>query len=320
MRPPGKEEEEVDISDPQWGPFDDEDIGYLLRRIDFQKIIDFHIKDLKHKLVKSESLTKRLKDIVSGLQVELTISKLTCEQQQVQIDQLQKRMEGLDGERLERIESKIEELQEDEVKDGERLDVIETQLEELKEVSENENSFQVQQQQDINRGSFDGVKNNIIIKNLPMVSPNGGDGDTDNGGDGEDPKDMVASVKNIFKHLGLSSTVKFSAKRIINTAKAAKRGRNGRKRWPPIIKVAFCSENTKSELFPLLHKLKGSSFEAISIQNEWPSIYRHQIRDLEIKATKHRRSFPGSSTRIKIVDNCPTIMVRKSATCSFQPL
>ena len=244
MRPPGKEEEEVDISDPRWGPLDDEDIGYLLRRIDFQKIIDFHIKDLKHKLVKSESLTKKLKDTVSGLQVELTISKLTCEQQQVQIDQLQKRVEGLDGERLERIESKIEELQEDEVKDAERLDVIETQLEELKEVSENENSFQVQQQQDINRGSFDGVKNNIIIKNLPMVSPNGGDGDTDNGGDGEDPKDMVASVKNIFKHLGLSSTVKFSATRIINTAKAAKRGRNGRKRWPPIIKVAFCSEDT----------------------------------------------------------------------------
>ena len=236
MRPPGQEEEEVDISDPRWGPLDDEDIGYLLRRIDFQKIIDFHIKDLKHKLVKSESLTKKLKDTVSGLQVELTISKLTCEQQQVQIDQLEKNVEGLDGERLERIESKIEELQEDEVKDGERLDVIETQLEELKEVSENENSFQVQQQQDINRGSFDGVKNNIIIKNLPMVSPNGGDG--------EDPKDMVASVKNIFKHLGLSSTVKFSAKRIINTAKAAKRGRNGRKRWPPIIKVAFCSEDT----------------------------------------------------------------------------
>ena len=248
MRPPGKEEEEVDISDPRCGPFDDEDIGYLLRRIDFQKIIDFHIKDLKHKLVKSESLTKRLKDIVSGLQVELTISKLTCEQQQVQIDQLQKRVEGLDGERLERIESKIEELQEDEVKDGERLDVIETQLEELKEVSENENSFQVQQQQDINRGASYGVKNNIIIKNLPMVSPNGGDGDDGgNGGDGgdvEDPKDTVASVKNIFKHIGLSSTVKFSAKRIINTAKAAKRGRNGRKRWPPIIKVAFCSEDT----------------------------------------------------------------------------
>ena len=71
MRPPGEEEEEVAIQDPRWGPLDDEDIGHLLRGIDFQQIIDCHTKDLKHKLVKSESLTKKLKDAVTGLQGEL---------------------------------------------------------------------------------------------------------------------------------------------------------------------------------------------------------------------------------------------------------
>ena len=88
----------------------------------------------------------------------------------------------------------------------------------------------------------------------------------------------------------------------------------------PIIKVEFRSDNTKSELFPLLHKLKGSKFEGISVQNEWPYIFRQQIRDLEIKATKHRQTFPGSSTRIKIIDNCPIIEFRESATAKFQPL
>ena len=308
VRHPGEEDEEVAVSDPRWGPIDDEGLGYLLRRIDFQKIIDFHIKDLKHTLVKHESLIKKLKDTVSGLQGELTTTKTTCEQQQVQIDQLHKRLgEGQDGERLKVIENKIEELQTEEANDGERLDIIEAQLEELKVVSE-ESSFQEQQQQAINRGVFDGVKNNIIIKNLPMVTPD------------EDTTDTVASVDNIFKHIGLSSKVQFSARRIFNTRKHATRGRNGRKRWPPIIKVEFRSDKTKSELFPLLHKLKGSKFEGISVQNEWPYIFRQQIRDLEIKATKHRQTFPGSSTRIKIIDNCPIIEFRESATAKFQPL
>ena len=84
VRHPGEEDEEVAVSDPRWGPIDDEGLGYLLRRIDFQKIIDFHIKDLKHTLVKHESLIKKLKDTVSGLQGELTTTKTTCEQQQVQ--------------------------------------------------------------------------------------------------------------------------------------------------------------------------------------------------------------------------------------------
>ena len=316
VRPPGEEGEYCQPADPRWGPLDDEDICRLLRRIDFQKIIDCHTKDLKHKFQKSESTTKKQKEIITSLQGEisilqgeLTTTKITCSQQQVQIDQLHKRLgEGLDNERLGVIENKIEELQVKEVKDEERLDNIETQLEELELVSENNSSFQEQQHQDIIRGAFDGVKNNIIIKNLPMVSPN------------EVPKETVASVNSIFKHLGLSPTGKFSARRITNTGKAAKRGRNGRKGWPPIIKVAFSSEDIKGELFPLLHKLKGSKFESVTVQNEWPSIYRHQIRELEIKAATHRRTFPGSSTRIKIHDNCPTIMVRDSATDNFQPL
>ena len=304
------EDEDVDVNDPQWELLDNmPDIGYLLRRIDFKKILEFHTKDLKHTLVKHESLIKKLKDTVSGLQGELTITKNTCEQQQVQIDHLHKRLgEGLDGERMEQIQNKIEELQVEEVKHGERLDNIETQLEDLEVVSENGSSFQEQQQQIITSEAFDGVKNNIIIKNLPMVSPN------------EEPEDTVDSVHSIFKHLGLSSKVSFSAKRIINTRKPAIKGRSGRKGWPPIIKVEFKSEDTKSELFPLLYKLKGSKFEGVSVQNEWPSIYRHQIRELEIKATTQRKAFPGSSTRIKIIDSCPTIMFRKTARCKFQPL
>ena len=162
--------------------------------------------------------------------------------------------------------------------------------------------------QDIIRRAFTSVENNIIIKNLPMVSPN------------EVHNDTVAMVKDVFQQLGLSSTAKFSAKRIMNTQKSPKRGRNGRKGWPPIVHVAFGSQDTKGELFPLLNKLKGSKFEKISVQNEWPSIYRHQIRELEITAAAHRKSTPGSSTRIKIIDGSPTIMFRKSPTCSFQPL
>ena len=312
VRPPGEEGEDCQLDDPRWGPLDDEDISRLLRRIDFQKIIDFHTKDLKHKFQKSESTTKKQKEIITSLQGEISVlqgelktTKITCEQQQVQIDQLHKRLEGLDGERLEIIEHKIEELQVEEVKDGERLDNLETQLEELKVVSENENSFQEQQHQDFSRGAFDSVKNNIIIKNLPMVSPN---------------EDLDTLVKDVFKHIGLSPTVNFSASRIMSTKKAAKRGRGGRKGWPPVTKVVFRSQDTKGELFPLLHKLKGSTFSSLSVQNEWPCIYRHQIKDLEIKAAAHRREFPGSSTRIKVIDGRPTIMVRKSASCSFQPL
>ena len=80
-----------------------------------------------------------------------------------------------------------------------------------------------------------------------MVSPN------------EDQKETMTIVKDVFKHLGLSSKMRFSAKRITNTKKDAQRGRNGRKGWPPIVHVAFGSEDTKSELFPRLKNLKGTN-------------------------------------------------------------
>ena len=305
VRPPGEEEEECAPEDPRWGPLDDEGIGYLLRRIDFKKIIDYHTKDLKHKLVKSESLTKKLQATITGLQGELTQKKET-------IDDLERRVAtSIDQESLRDMEERLEAsyIDKDNLKViEERLEIAETRVEELQEVGEQDRSFQEHQHQHSVESAIDGVKKNIIIKNLPMVSPN------------EDQKETTTMVKDVFKHLGLSSKMRFSAKRITNTKKDAQRGRNGRKGWPPIVHVAFGSEDTKSELFPRLKNLKGTEFSQISVQNEWPRMFRHQIKDLEAKAAKHRTNFPGSNTRIKFIQGCPTITVRKSANCNYLPL
>ena len=304
MRPPGEEEEEVATQDPRWGPLDDEDIGTLLRRIDFQKIIDYHTKDLKHKLVKSESLTKKLKDAVTGLQGEL-------KEKDQQIVDLERRVaSSIDPTSLRDMEERLEAsyINKDNLKVIEdRLEVAETRMEDLQEVSEQDRSLQ-EQHQHIIESAFDGVKKNIIIKNLPMVSPN------------EDEKETTVAVKDVFKQLGLSSKTKFSAKRISMTRKEAQRGRNGRKGWPPIVHVAFGSEDTKSDLFPRLKNLKGSKFSQISVQNEWPRIFRHQIKKLEVQAAEYRANFPGSITRIKFIQGCPTLMVRKSTNCNYLPL
>ena len=302
VRPPVKEEEECSPEDPRWGPLDDEGIGYLLRRIDFKKIVDCHTKDLKHKLVKSESLTKKLKDVIAGLQEEL-------QGRDQKIADLERRVaSSVDQESLRNIEERLQASHMD--KDNlmimeERLQTAETRMEELQEVSEQDRSIQEQQHQHNVESTFDGVKNNIIIKILPMVSPN---------------EDLKSAVKNVFKQVGLSARVKFAAKRIMSTKKEAQRGRYGRKGWPPIIHVAFESEETKNELFPQLKNLKGSKYSQISVQNEWPRTFRHQIKELEVKAAEHRANFPGSNTRIKLIQGCPKIMVRKSAKCDYMPL
>ena len=306
MRPPGEEDEEVALEDPRWGPLDDEDIGHLLRRIDFQKIIDFHTKDLKHKLVKSESLTKKLKDTVTGLQGEL-------KKKEQEITDLERRVAlSIDHTSLRDMEERLEASYNN--KDNlkvieERLEATETRMEELQEVSDQDRNLQEHQHQHIIKSAFDGVKNNIIIKKLPMVSPN------------EDMKETMVAVRDVFKEMGLSSKVKFSAKRILNTKKAAQRGRTGQRQgWPPIVHVAFRSEDAKSELFSQLKNLKGSKFAQISVQNEWPRMFRHQIRELEVTAAEFRTKFPGSNTKINVIQGCPTIMVQKNKNCNYIPL
>ena len=330
MRPPGQEEEEVAVCDPRWGPLDNEDLGYLIRRIDFQKIIDYHTKDLMHKLVKSESITKKLKDTVTGLQGELKVKdqKIADLERRVatSIDHTEERLEmietkqaliiqqfetklqtienrvgddGDDGEKLQTIENRVEEV-------NERLVITETKLEEL--VSENEGNLQAPQHQDIFAREIREVEKNIIIKNLPMVSST------------EEQKDTTTLVKDVFKQVSLPSSVKFSAKRIFNTKKEAKPGRNGRKGWPPIIHVTFKSPDTKTELFQQLQHLKGSKFEKLSIQNEYPPCIRRQARVAEMKAAEHRKSFPGTKTKLSLNNGNPIILVKSSSSSKYVPL
>ena len=327
VRPPGQEEEEVAVCDPRWGPLDNEDLGYLIRRIDFQKIIDFHTKDLMHKLVKSESITKKLKDTVTGLQGELKVKeqKIADLERRVatSIDHTEERLEmietkqaliiqqietklqveevsdGDDGEKLQTIENRVEEV-------NERLVITETKLEEL--VSENEGNLQAHQHQDIFAREIREVEKNIIIKNLPMVSST------------EEQKDTTTLVKDVFKQVRLPSSVKFSAKRIFNTKKEAKPGRNGRKGWPPIIHVTFKSSDTKKELFQQLQHLKGSKFEKLSIQNEYPPCVRHQARVAELKAAEHRKKFPGTKTKLSLNNGNPIILVKSSSSSKYVPL
>ena len=332
--------EDIGVEDPRWGPLDDEAISLLLRRIDFKKIIAFHTKETQHKLQKFENLNKKLKETVSLLQGELQVTKTTCEEQQVKIEGLQKRLEETNnGERLELIEAKLEELQVDEVNldndgdtgdDGgdnerlqtmeikveelkleesrhkERLDTIETKIEEL--VSEDERNLQVPQHQDNFAREVREVEKSIIIKNLPMVSST------------EDVKETTTMVKEVFRQINLPSSVKFSAKRIFNTKKDAKPGRNGRKGWPPIINVTFKSSDTKTDLFKQLQHLKGSKYEKLSIQNEYPPCVRKEARSAEMKAAEHRKNNPGAQTKLSLNNGNPIILVKSQSSSKYMPL
>ena len=137
VRPPGEEEEDVAVSDPRWGPLDDEDMGHLIRRIDFQKIIDFHTKDLMHKLVKSESITKKLKDTVTGLQGELKVKdqKIADLERRVatSIDHTEERLEMIETKQaliIQQFETKLQTIENrvgddgDDGDDGEKLQTI----------------------------------------------------------------------------------------------------------------------------------------------------------------------------------------------------
>ena len=88
--PPAPQEEDIGVGDPRWGPLDAEDI--LLRRIDFIKIITFHTMETQVKLQKSENVNEKLKETVSVLQGELGETKITCEQKQVKIQELQRKL------------------------------------------------------------------------------------------------------------------------------------------------------------------------------------------------------------------------------------
>ena len=111
--------EDIGNDDKRWGPLDDEDISLLLRRIDFKKLIALHTKETQHKLQKCENFNKKLKEAVTVLQGELELTKETCENQQVKIQELQKKLEESDsGKRLEIIETKVEELLVEEVSNG----------------------------------------------------------------------------------------------------------------------------------------------------------------------------------------------------------
>lgn len=326
--PPAPEGEDIGVCDRRIGPLDDEDICLLLRRIDFKKIITFHTKETQHKLQKSENANKKLKDTVSFLQGELEKTIITCGQQQVKIQELQKKMG--DGGRLEIIETKLEELQVEEANNGddcERLQIMETQVEELKMeetrsndrleiietkieelVSENEINLQVPQHQDIYTQEIKEVEKNIIIKNLPMVSST------------EDQKQTTTMVKDVFRQISLPSTVKFSAKRIFNTKKESMPGRNGRKGWPPIVHVTFKSTDTKKELFQQLQQLKGSMYEKLCVQNEYPPCVRQEAKLAEVKAAEHRKQYPGSKTKISFKDCHPVILARSTSNHQYIPL
>ena len=323
--------EDTGCLDQRWGPLNDEDISLLLRRINFKEIIALHTKNIKHTLQKCESVNKKLQNTVTVLQGELEATKTTCETQQVRIEELQKKLEeshnverleimetkikelqdeeevsnGDDGERLHTIEIKVEELKVEEARQSERMDTIETKMEEL--VSENEGYLQVSQHQDIFTREFKEVEKNIIIKNLPMVSS-------------EDQKDTTNMVKDIFKQVSLPSSVKFSAKRILNTKKDSKPGRNGRKGWPPIIQVTFKSSDTKTELFQQLKNLKGSIYEKLSIQNEVPPCCRKQVKLAEVKAAEHRKKNPTTKTKVSLNDGYPIILVKSSPSSKYVPL
>ena len=175
-------------------------------------------------------------------------------------------------------------------------------------VSENEGNLQAPQHQDIFAREIREVEKNIIIKNLPMVSST------------EEQKDTTTMVKDVFKQVHLPSSVKFSAKRIFNTKKEAKPGRNGRKGWPPIIHVTFKSSDTKTELFQQLQHLKGSKFEKLSIQNEYPPCIRRQARVAELKAAEHRKKFPGTKTKLSLNNGNPIILVKSSSSSKYVPL
>ena len=325
--------EDIGCEDQRWGPLNDDDISLLLRRIDFKNLITLHTKETQHKLQKCENLNKKLKETVIVLQGELEVTKNTCKTQQEQIQDLQRKLEeSNDGERLEMIETKIEELQAEEVNDDdggdgerlqlietkveelrmddsrhtERLDVIETKIEEL--VSKNQAHLQVSQHQDIFSREMKEVEKNIIIKNLPMVSTT------------EDQKETASKVKDVFKQINLPAAVKFSAKRILNTKKEAKPGRNGRKGWPPIIQVCFKSSDTKTDLFQQIHQLKGSRYENCSIQDELPPSIRREARVLEMKASEYRKTHPGAKTKLSLNYGQPIILVKSSSSSRFMPL
>ena len=204
------------------------------------------------------------------------------------------------------IEIKVEELKVDDTRCNERLDIIETKIEEL--ISGNEECLQAPHHQDLFAREIRDVEKNIIIKNLPMVSSTEGQEDT------------TTMVKDVFRQINLPSSVKFSAKRIFNTKKEAKRGRNGRKGWPPIILVTFKSSETKKDLFQQLQHLKGSKYEKLSIQNEYPPCVRRQARSAEMKAAEYRNNFPGTKTKLSLNNGNPIILVKSSPSSKYVPL